>query len=254
MERHVLAALVGATWAFGAAADEVVLQPVRDNTLYQENAGNSNGAGYLFAGKQGGGSVRRALLRFDVAGAVPAGAQVAQVELNLHVSRAGFADPLPASLHRALADWGEAGSNAGERSGAGAPAQPGDATWSHRFYATQTWSAPGADFVAVASATGALGGIGNYTLSSSPGLVADVQDWLDTPAQNFGWVLRGDESQGSSARRIDSRESITPATRPALRIVYSVAPATVPVSWTARGVLALLLIALGRRAAPADRR
>ena len=121
MERHVLAALVGATWAFGAAADEVVLQPVRDNTLYQENAGNSNGAGYLFAGEQGGGSVRRALLRFDVAGAVPAGAQVAQVELNLHVSRAGFADPLPASLHRALADWGEAGSNAGERSGAGAP-------------------------------------------------------------------------------------------------------------------------------------
>ena len=123
MERHVLAAWVGATWAFGAAADEVVLQPVRDNTLYQENAGNSNGAGYLFAGEQGGGSVRRALLRFDVAGAVPAGAQVAQVELNLHVSRAGFADPLPASLHRALADWGEAGSNAGERSGAGALTQ-----------------------------------------------------------------------------------------------------------------------------------
>ena len=248
MERHVLAALVGASWAFGATADEVVVQPARDNTIYQENGSNSNGAGFLFAGTQGGGSTRRALLRFDVAGALPAGAQVEQVELTLHVSRAVFADPLPATLHRALADWGEAGSDAGERSGAGAPPQPGDTTWSHRFFATQTWSAPGADFVAGASATGALGGVGSYTLPSSPGLVSDVQGWLDAPAQNFGWVLRGDESQGSTARRIDSREGSTAATRPALRIVYGL-PATVPIPWFARGVLALLLIALGRRAA-----
>ncbi len=248
MERPVLVALLGATWAFGAGADEVVLQPVRDNTIYQENGSNSNGAGFLFAGTQGGASTRRALLRFDVAGALPAGAQVEQVELTLHVSRAVFADPLPATLHRALADWGEAGSDAGERSGAGAPAQPSDATWSHRFFATETWSAPGADFVAVASTASTLGGVGGYTLTSSPGLVADVQSWLDTPAQNFGWVLRGDESQGSTARRIDSQEITTPATRPALRIVYDIPPPA-PVPWAARGVLALLLIALGRRAA-----
>lgn len=253
MDRYILAAIVGATWTFGAAADEVVIPPDRDNSLYQENSGNSNGAGHLFTGTQGGGSTRRALLRFDVAGALPAGAEIEQVELRLHVSRAVFADPLPASLHRALADWGEAGSDAGERSGAGAPAQPGDATWSHRFYATETWTVPGADFAAVASTTSTLGGVGDYTLASSPGLVADVQSWLDAPAQNFGWVLRGDESQGSTARRIDSRESTTPATRPALRIVYDL-PQPVPVAWAARGALTLLLMAIGRRTASALRR
>ena len=252
MDRRLLAALVGTTWSIGAAADEVVLQPVQDNTIYQENSSNSNGAGYLFTGDQGGGSTRRALLRFDVAGTVPGGAQIEQVELKLHVSRASFADPLPATLHRGIAAWGEAGSNAGERAGAGAPAQFGDATWSHRFYPTQGWISTGGDFDAVASATGALGGFGNYTFTSSPDLVADVQGWLDAPAQNFGWVLRGDESQGSTARRIDSRESTTPTTRPALRIVYEL-PSPVPIPLSVSGALTLLLIVIGRRAVVVDR-
>lgn len=173
-----------------------------------------------------------------MAGALPPGAQIESVELTIHVSRANFADLLPASLHRALADWGEAGSNAGERAGAGAPAQPGDATWSHRFYATSTWNTPGGDFDPSPSVTGSIAGIGTYTLGSSPQMVSDVQSWLDVPASNFGWVLRGDESQGGSARRIDSRES-PPARQPALRVVYDGAAPAVPLP----GVVSLLLAA-----------
>jgi len=144
--------------AVEASAAEVVLNPVRDNSMYEEYTQNSNGAGYMFTGRAGGGGIRRAFLRFDVAGSVPPGAQIDAAELQITVSRAATADPLPASLHRVLADWGEAGSNAGERSGAGAAAQPGDATWTHRFYPTLTWLAAGADFAGAASSSTTIGG------------------------------------------------------------------------------------------------
>src|SRR5262245_23352334 len=240
--------------AGAASAAEVALTPVRDNTLYQEYPSNSNGAGYLYAGRAGGGGIRRALLRFDVAGALPPGAHVDAVRLELHVSRTNVADPLPATLHRALADWGEAGSNAGERAGSGTQAQPGDTTWSHRFYDTVVWSSDGGEF-APASATGAIGGIGTHVLDSTPELVADVQGWLDAPAANYGWVLRGDESAAGDARRIDSREAAA-AVRPRLVVAFT-APAPVPLPRGVRAFLAALglapLFARARKPKPLGR-
>ncbi len=231
-----------------ASAAEVVLTPSRDNTVYEEYPDNSNGAGYLFAGRAGGGGIRRSLLRFDVAAALPAGAQIESATLRLHVSRTQVPDSLPAALHRALADWGEAGSNGGERAGAGAAAQPGDATWSHRFYAKpQIWSAPGANFETAPSVSGAIGGIGFHSLSSAQA-AADVQAWLDSPASNFGWVLRGDESSAGDARRIDSREHGTAANRPTLTVIYTAAaPAPMPRVWLYALAPALLGAVLKRK-------
>src|SRR6185295_1664622 len=120
---------LGLVARLGAAA-EMALEPAHDNSMYEEYPGNSNGAGYLFAGRAGGGGIRRALLRFDVARSIPAGARIDAVQLRLSVSRASNAAPEPAALHRMLAPWGEASSNAGERSGSGTAAQDGDATWS----------------------------------------------------------------------------------------------------------------------------
>jgi hypothetical protein len=197
---------------------------VRDNAIYQENPSNSNGAGYLFAGRAGGGGIRRALLRFDVATAVPQNARIDSVELTLVVSRAASAAVLPATLHRILADWGEAGSSAGERAGAGAAAQPGDATWTARFFGGATWSSQGGDFATAPSAGGGLGGVGTYTIASTATLVSDVQMWLDSPQTNFGWILRGDESEAFTARRINSREFNDAQLRPVLRITYSDTP------------------------------
>ena len=249
MTLRPLAILLGGFLAIAASAPaaEVTLGAARDNTMYEEYPTNSNGAGYLFAGRAGGGGIRRALLRFDIGAAVPAGAHIDEVLLTLTVARTQVADPLPASLQRVLADWGEAGSNAGERAGSGAQAQPGDATWSHRFYATSSeWATPGGDVAPAPSLVTALGGIGTHTLGSSPEMVADVQTWLDDPTSNYGWLLRGDESSAGDARRINSRES--PAgTRPSLVVRFTTA-APVPVPPAARALLAAALLALVARA------
>jgi hypothetical protein len=241
--RTVLALGGFAALAWPASAAEVTLAPSRDNTIYEEYTTNSNGAGYLFAGRAGGGGIRRALLRFDVAGAIPQGAQIDEVRLVLTVSRAASAELQPAALHRALVDWGEAGSNAGERAGIGTQAQPGDATWLARFYPSDLWPTPGGEFDGAASVSDLLGGEGSHTLESTPVAVADVQSWLDDPTANFGWVLRGDESGPATAKRIDSRESAA-ATRPALTVVYSPAAEPVPMPAAALVLLGVSLLAL----------
>ena len=72
----------------GAAADVVELEPDRDNTLYNEGD-LSNALGiHVFAGRTAGGArVRRTLMRFDVAGAVPPGSTIDQVTLTMIVNR-----------------------------------------------------------------------------------------------------------------------------------------------------------------------
>ena len=62
----------------------------------------------------------------------------------------------------------------------------------------------------------------------SPEMVADVQQWLDTPSTNHGWLLRGDEIGSFTAKRFDTREHPDPTLRPALRIVYTPAPPPTP--------------------------
>ena len=47
-------------------------------------------------------------------------------------------------------------------------------------------------------------------LSSSgfrPGITSDVQSWIDNPASNHGWLLKGDESLSGTARKLTSREA-----------------------------------------------
>ena len=124
-----------------------------------------------------------------------------------------------------LQDWGE-GSASG--SGRGGPAEPGDATWLHTFYDTQTWAAPGGDFDPAVSASTPVDLPAFYQWQSA-GMAADVQGWLDQPQANFGWMLLGSEGDLPSSKRFDSRESPIPSQRPVLQIDYlpSCAPADV---------------------------
>src|SRR5262249_11447282 len=71
------------------------------------------------------------------------------------------------------------------------------------------------------SASTIVSAIGTYTWGSSSQMVADVQDWLDAPSANFGWIVIGEESTPTTAKRFDSRENPTPANRPKLTIVFS---------------------------------
>jgi len=204
-------------------AASVTLHPVRDNTLYEDAAGGlSNGAGgYLFAGLTNQPNKRRALLAFDVEAELPAGAVILSAQLVLEMSQT-ISGATPVALQRVLADWGEGTSNAPNAEGGGAASTLGDATWIHTFWATTAWTNPGGDFAATASATQSVAGDGSYIWGSTAAMVADVQSWLDTPAQNFGWALVGDEATAASAKRFASRENGSTAARPRLELVYGV--------------------------------
>ena len=216
-----------------ASGDTAQLIPSKDNTLYENTAGSvSNGAGpTLYAGKTGSNNsylLRRSLLGFDVS-SIPAGSIVTDASLTVRVTRTNGALAETFTLHPLTADWGEGASNAGAPGGGGALSQTGDATWIHRFYNTSTWAAPGGDFLSAASASQSLAGLGSYTFSS-PQLAADVQDWLDDPADNFGWILRGNEALADGtlgAKEFASSEHATTSFRPTLTVTYIVPePAT----------------------------
>jgi hypothetical protein len=210
----------------------VTLTAVADNTMFEESGDLSNGAGiYFFVGRTAGtaGALsRRGLVRFNLAGAVPAGSQVTTATLRLNESRVpgGPVFQMPIALHRASANWGEGTSDAvciGGNEGCGATATTNDATWSHSVYPSTTWNTPGGDFAGGASATTTVGGLGSYQWTS-PQLAADVQGWVNAPASNFGWVIKEvDESVLRSAKRFDSRQNAAAANRPQLVIEYNAA-------------------------------
>jgi hypothetical protein len=215
----ILMTALGCTVASSATAAIININPNKDNTLYEYDPAegdHSNGAGFhFFAGENAMGELRRGVLAFDVAGAIPPGSTIVAVSLTMNMSMTP-AGALTVELHKLLADWGEGTSHAPMGEGDGAPATPNDATWRHRFFDTIFWTNEGGDFSATVSASQSVGGIGQYTWTSAQ-MVADVQSWLDDPASNFGWLVLGDESAAATAKRFDTRESASP---PMLTIQY----------------------------------
>jgi hypothetical protein len=205
----------------GACADVVVLRPVADNTLYFNTSGNSsNGQGTaMFAGNNANftPSPRRALVRFDVAAAVPASATVVGASLTLTESGANF-DASICNIHRVTRSWGEGASVAGGGQGGGGPAQTGDATWLFRFFPGSAWTSAGGDFNASVSASLSVGAGASFTWSSTQ-LAADVKDMASNPATNFGWMVRGDESLSKTAKKFSTREDLA-ENRPKLEIRF----------------------------------
>lgn len=204
-----------------ASAGTVNINPSKDNTLYEydPDIGDlSNALGmHFFAGKTAMNMLRRGVLAFDIAGNIPPGATITAVSLTANMSKRPQSIAFVMELHKLLADWGEGTSLATGEEGMGAPATPNDATWRHRFFDTIFWNAQGGDFSATVSASQSVGDIGHYTWSSAQ-MVADVQEWLNNPASNFGWLMKvGDESLFVTAKRFDTRESNNP---PVLAITY----------------------------------
>lgn len=180
----------------------------------------------------GGFRLRRSLIRFDIAAVIPAGARIVQAALTLNLSKApsGPVFPLDIHLHRLLAPWGEGASDAIGPEGQGIRPEQNDATWHQRFYGpdnAQLWQdennivQPGGYFESVISATATVGSmLGPVIWACTPQLLADVQLWLDEPADNHGWIISAGDNPPVGARRFDSRESLTPELWPQLQIVY----------------------------------
>ncbi|MFZ4575885.1 MAG: DNRLRE domain-containing protein [Phycisphaerales bacterium] len=204
------------------AQEQVSLFPRKDASLFEPDlptAQLSGGGGQLFVGRTGSGRIRRAMMQFDVAGAVPAGATITAVELQLTVNQTN-AGPAVTTLHRMLADWGE-GDRVGPGGGAGgAAAVAGDATWAYRFFPNEAWTNLGGDFDTAVLASKSMSGVGSYVFSGAE-LTAAVADMLADPDANFGIVAIGDEVNGITAKRIASRENATESSRPLLTITYT---------------------------------
>jgi hypothetical protein len=213
----------------------------RDNTIYEDRPVNSNGGQALVFSGATANSFRRALLQFDPS-QIPAGSTIQSVELLLEMTLSGLGatDQEVHTLHRLNRDWGEgtadsthpdppANPNPG---GLGAPARDGDATWGQAMHNQDDWDTPGGDFNPVSSASLPINrynsvfppdNIYTFRSGSSPGLISDVQAWIDDPATNFGWILIGDESKSRNARRFYSKET-SEGFRPRLTITYESPP------------------------------
>ena len=129
----------------------VALNPTQDNALYESPAGNvSNGLGdYFWVGNINqpiSSDTRRGLLKFDVAGNIPAGAIVSGVSLVMNMSMTNTASGQPVDLHVATSDWGEGSSNASGDEEFGAAAAAGDATWNDNLFGISSWNVVGGDF------------------------------------------------------------------------------------------------------------
>jgi glucose/arabinose dehydrogenase len=191
---------LAATTTLTAAADTFI-----NNGSPGSNAGAT---GWLDAGRDGTGGVRRGLLRFD-GGSIPPGSVVTSATLQLTVVKVPAAGPVNSTfdLFRLLAGWNE-GTKGGNN---GAPATAGEATWNARIQGTANWTTPGAkaDAVATASASTAVGAVLNGEYSwSGPGLTDDVQFWVNNPSQNFGWLLTSQaEASFRSVRGFAARQS-----------------------------------------------
>jgi len=225
-------AAICAAWFYALSgvspAATIVLSSSADTTLFETTADNNLGANdSLIVGTTAVGFKNRSLFKFDLS-QLPANATITSAAFTITVVKAGAGSGSNFAMYRVLRNWGE-GTGTGNQ---GTAANPGEATWNHRFHPDTPWSSPGAaadmDYVGVASATTGVGGIGSYTFSSTAGLVADVQLWVGNAGNNFGWiVISGSEGDASSARRVASREdSLNPP--PVLALQYTIPAAATP--------------------------
>ncbi len=209
-----------------ASADETTLTPVADATIHSQDGHTASGAGqYLFVGRINNTPVRRALLRFDTS-TIPAGSTINSVSLTILMNRTTNGSQA-CSLHRLTTGWTEGASMPAGEEGGGAVALQDDVTWEYTSYnsanppASPTWNTPGGDYNASPSDTIPVSSAGQGYTWTSAQMALDVQHWVDTPAENFGWIIVGVESTPATTKRFISRHHPNPDLHPALVIDYT---------------------------------
>jgi len=198
----------------------VQLAASQDNTIYNVPAGdlsNGQGAFVVSGGSYGTAAARRGLLAFDISAAnIPSGSTIVDVVLTMNLSRS-VGGSAAVGVHRLLKSWGEGQSDAAGNEFEGAAGAAQDATWLFSRFDSLAWAAPGGDFGG-ASATVTARALGAYEWAGGS-LIDDVQSWLESPAANFGWMLKSSELAGN-IKAFVSRDSANAALRPRLEITY----------------------------------
>lgn len=218
-----------------ARSTTMVLMPSADTALLELHPDFNLGAqDDLPAGALGaaaGGTRGRILLRFDLAGSLPASATLESARLEVTVTRvpAGGGANSTFALHRLLSPWIE-GAQKGGLPG-GNTAAPNEPTWRDQASPNQPWAAPGGapglDFEAAPSATERVAGTGLYAFDLGQDELRRMEQWIRDPDSNLGWILLSQsEDVDRSARRFGAREHSLPDSRP--RLVLEVTLSTEP--------------------------
>lgn len=254
-------------------AATVTLPAVQDATLFGGADASSNTSladPGIFVGTDSATNPKRGLIEFNIAQYVPAGATITSVTLQLTVGQAAgtsgnggtLSSATTISLFNESQAWGQptnvANSTTFMGMGHGKPAATGDATWNDSFFSSTSptaWTTAGGDWsssltdIADASSTGSPTAV-TWSSASYPGMVTAVQNWLNNPSTNFGWLLKNSNegvatdylafwsAQGAAA---DSNSSLAPA----LSITYTPVPEPTGLMLMA---IALPILAARRRA------
>ena len=206
------AVLSGLAFISSLRADSVTLSPVGDTYISERFAGPNGSSSDLVQGTQGdaaNGARNRGLVKFDLT-SIPTNAFIDSVSLQVNVNKiASGGEASFFHLHVVKLPWTESAS-----------------TWFVRS-AGQNWNtpggAPGTDYAAASSGSVFIDSTGAKTFESTDGLVADVTNWLHSPAANQGWLIKTeDESLEKTAGRFGAREN--PNTSPQLTVQYTVPP------------------------------
>jgi hypothetical protein len=203
-----------------AFSDTVQVDVQRDGG-YLDLQPNNNLGGHTHVpvGRSNNGAVRRSVFYFDIASQVPPGSTIESVQFVFDVVQQGGGNGHSGAdfqLHRVTRAWteGTGGSSNGENTGNGA-------TWNSAT-GTIAWDTPGGDFASVVLGTVYVDVTSPpETFSiSSPQLVAEVQNMLDHPQTNFGFLLKANpETLFGSAARITSREGAPFGPEDAARLI-----------------------------------
>jgi hypothetical protein len=205
--------------------ERIEIAAQKDNTIFEYAPPapcTSNGAGpLLIAGNNSAPDTRRALIVFDVLGSgIPQGSVITSSTLRLYNVRNSIQIGCEVKLYRLLRAWGEGTSSVSQDSG-GAPATTNDATWLHNLYPSSFWANRGGDFNDIESASLMVPNIEGFYSWTSEQMAADVQFFLEEPANNFGWIIRGDETLQRDKKYFASRQYSKVDYRPLLTVTYT---------------------------------
>jgi hypothetical protein len=222
-------------------AADLAIPAKRDNTLYQGQADGgppdgerSNALGpNIWTGKGSNGNLKRSALFFDCKSIIPAEATITSAVLVLTLDRAQpNVGPTDIGIYRLVADWGEGTSDASliDGGGRGTNATPGDMTFTHNFFNSSLWVTAGGEYVATPSASATArwpqfsdGPPFQPTnhLTSIGVLEIDIQNWIDGVNPEYGWMLRGDETQQPTAKRYWGVQHTIASQRPILLVGFN---------------------------------
>lgn len=168
----------------------------------------------MFVYTIGGGDVRSGVIRFTGLSNITGPVTVSSATLSLY--RTNGDDGHPIEIYKLLRAWVDS-----------------QVCWND--YATSTaWQTAGAtgalDKEAAASvSTNTSGGINAYQDFTSAQLATDVENFINTPSSNNGWLV----SQGGAGAQLIryASEDGTDATRPKLTVVYTDSGNTTTTAW-----------------------